>query len=485
MRKAWRGQETLEWYRRTSFRKLRNNLFMLTVLFREGGYWLDYERRLTSPIADLHPANARVCLVPSKDFSVIAADELNGQQSVFTTHTVAAWIIGSVPGHPLFKEALDNFLRMAPYFDRHSSWSRARAAHALSGGGLVTRALRHQYRPNGDTSGIHICPARIDFDPLTFHDGSKVVRRTEKESDSVRNLFLFQKHRPGQVLETGTMSEAEKQRSRSKLCAEPGPTLGNVGGEKLLGDRPSTVQCKGKIPGILFQTTRSKTVLASHHQLIENFRDINFDLSHIVLDEAETDEYMFTEWGEHRISSIYRRARFGPMKADIFRYCYAYNHGGYYLDLTKAVWTRLTSLTKSSDEALISFEKTATGVFPRFDVAQRLRYPESPVVQWCFGFIPRHKILELSIERIVALEKTFGSEGVHSVRQAIFTFTGPGLLTWAVRKYFETTLGTNVAQADRYFGDAKNLERLDTSNFPFGGARHYASQWNQPILWPE
>jgi mannosyltransferase OCH1-like enzyme len=257
------------------------------------------------------------------------------------------------------------------------------------------------------------------------------------------------------------------------------PRGAKSGGMVELSDFSAKSPLKGLIPPFLYQTAPSRKVHPIHKERIERFRESNSGLYHVLFDQPATDEYMESSWSGHPIKDLYDTALYGPMKADIFRYCLIFERGGFYLDITKAFSKPLSFFVNSSSEGLIGFEEMNAAFFPELQVAKRLRHPECDLIQWCFGFKPNHPILELAIDRVVYAAKFFAGEA-WSVRQAIFAATGPGVFTWAVREYFREYEGENVAQAPQLFGETEHL-RIPHANDVFQGAPHYASQFNTPI----
>jgi hypothetical protein len=154
MRRAWKGKAILSWYEKSTFDKLKTNLFMLTVLHEEGGYWIDAHRSLQEPIINLHDPDDEACLVISEDFSLIADIPTHAYETQLTHHNLSTWFLGFVPRHNLLATSIESFLEIAPYFDRHSVWSLGRATQALAGGGLLTRSLRQAMRNQSKLNGI-------------------------------------------------------------------------------------------------------------------------------------------------------------------------------------------------------------------------------------------------------------------------------------------------------------------------------------------
>jgi len=186
---------------------------------------------------------------------------------------------------------------------------------------------------------------------------------------------------------------------------------------------------KQAIPRIVYQTAETRLVHPTHAKSIHEFRALNPDLSFQVFDRNKRDRYMAERWSHHEIHDIYRRAIFGQMKADIFRYCIIYDKGGYYLDYNKGAQTRLTELHPQQAEGVVSYEQNLALVFPETSVASRLQQPFNVVMQWFFAFYPRHNFLERVLNRIVEIEPFFRSIVFRQPKNALLAMTGPGVFT--------------------------------------------------------
>ena len=248
-----------------------------------------------------------------------------------------------------------------------------------------------------------------------------------------------------------------------------------------LVDADAAQASPGAIPAQVLQTAPSRSIHREHAAAIYRFRDLNRDLSHRLFDQEQTDSYMANAWGHHPILPVYERALFGQIKADIFRYCIVFDQGGYYLDINKAIMQPLRDLHSAEDHALWSFEKNAAMVFPDPTVAGRLAHPEKLILQWGFGFSPQHPILELAIDRIVETSAYFGSREFNRILPTVVMFTGPGALTWAVRKYLSRRAPSGVAQHPPDFAET-GITRLPKSDIAFQGAKHYSKFKHHRVL---
>ena len=89
------------------------------------------------------------------------------------------------------------------------------------------------------------------------------------------------------------------------------------------------------IPNNIYQTWENSLFGKSHYKEIMKFRSINNNFNFYLYDKKKRDDYMNNKWSHHKILQIYNKAKFGQMKADIFRYCILYERGGYYFDINK------------------------------------------------------------------------------------------------------------------------------------------------------
>lgn len=248
-----------------------------------------------------------------------------------------------------------------------------------------------------------------------------------------------------------------------------------------VGNRAANITIEQKIPPVVYQTTRSKAIDHEHHSEIERFRDINPELSFKVFDEIETDDYMKEHWGSHPIFLIYQDALFGQIKADIFRLCVIFDQGGYYFDINKAAFINIVGLHSREDTALLTFDRDDCIIFPSIQLAEKLEFPHKLFAQWAFGFSKGHRIPELAINRIVEMAPFFRGKDFQSVRDAIFAFSAPGMLTDVIRKFLEREGFDGVTIAGRYFYETGFMRVRGAQRSPKSQV-HYTAAKNTPIL---
>lgn len=188
------------------------------------------------------------------------------------------------------------------------------------------------------------------------------------------------------------------------------------------------------IPPIVYQTWEDRRFGKTHRTELAKFRELNPELSFEIWDKEKRDSYLKSTWGDHPISRIYERSLFGPMKADIFRYCLMAERGGFYFDISKAVAVPLRELYAPKSDGLVTFEPHMARETCSVTAARRLAFPENRVLQWGFGFAPGHPFPRRTIENICAAYAEIKGGEFARPKEAILQFTGPEMFTRSVRQ---------------------------------------------------
>lgn len=236
------------------------------------------------------------------------------------------------------------------------------------------------------------------------------------------------------------------------------------------------------IPAQCFQTTEVNQFGRRHHAALEQLRALNPEIHFLLFDANRRDRYMAERWGTHPIGTLYQRARFGAMRADIFRYCVVFDRGGFYVDINKVVGAPLHTGLRREHEGLISFEKNWCQLPAPPQAAQRLQHPSRYILQWCFGFAPQHPILGAMIHNICHYAVAYEDRCFDNPSEAVRSLTGPGLFTHSVRNHFEQQPGTEICQAGIDFH--RQLRRPLEFRVMHLQRAHYKSARGEPIFDP-
>lgn len=236
-----------------------------------------------------------------------------------------------------------------------------------------------------------------------------------------------------------------------------------------------------KIPNTCYQTWVNHKFGKSHLAEIKNFRKINQDISFLLFDDEKLNQYMLTSWGLHPIYRIFLDSKFGPMRADIFRYCILYERGGYYFDISKGCDIPIRRMHNSNTEVFISFENNFHGWQTTELVRERLEFPQNLIIQWGFGFIKGHPILKNMIDSIVKNEDDFRGRIFEVPKEAILEYTGPHGFTRAVHNSIHSLSGDTLSQAGiDFFGNGNYA--LKGSYVRYFTQAHYTEFLNSKIL---
>jgi mannosyltransferase OCH1-like enzyme len=249
-----------------------------------------------------------------------------------------------------------------------------------------------------------------------------------------------------------------------------------------LHDRDATQQFTNQIiEPVVYQTWEDRFVGKTHFKEIELFRALNPDLNFKLFDRQQRETYMREYWGEHPIFPIFTESQFGPMKADIFRYCLLFERGGFYFDISKGCSIPLGSLLQPNSSALISFESHDCVIPPNPVLNNRLQHAEKQVLQWGMGFAKGHPILQRMIENICCHYPLFKGVAFQNPKNAILRFTGPGMFTKTVREYFDGQEDESVTQAGVDFMGA-GIFALKGSWARYSKAPSYVNSKNKLIV---
>lgn len=206
----------------------------------------------------------------------------------------------------------------------------------------------------------------------------------------------------------------------------------------------------GEIPATVYQTWETTMLTRRLHKSVSEFRQLNPELSFELYHADARDAYMEASWGHRSIYSVYKDAKFGPLKADVFRYCILFEHGGFYFDISKGVRRPLRKFINTDSRELLSFEGNIAHREPPNDLEGRLKNPNHLVAQWGFGFAPGHDILKFQIAAIEKTARNYRDRVFENPKAAILEFSGPIPFTESVWRYLseDPTRQINQTQVD-------------------------------------
>lgn len=236
---------------------------------------------------------------------------------------------------------------------------------------------------------------------------------------------------------------------------------------------------ESRIPQVVYQTWETRLVGRRHWRSIQDFRRLNSEFNFVLLDASSRDSFMREFWGDHPITEVYLRSLYGPLRADIFRYCILFTKGGYYFDISKGLSVPICSLQQSDNEFFLSQEQNSLSKdiadFARFGMEQK------KIIQWGLGFEAGHPILDKIINQIVATFPHYVGRSFPSPKEAILKFTGPDAFSKAVGEYLENSpyLAGKILPTD-FCGSG--IFSLKGSGYRYVSHPSYSGDSNAPIL---
>ena len=248
-----------------------------------------------------------------------------------------------------------------------------------------------------------------------------------------------------------------------------------------LADLETTSSSDWAIPAVSYQTWVDNQFGQTHFREISNFRALNSDLAWVLFDDEKMNSYMQKSWSDSEIYEVYLRSKFGPMRADIFRYCLLYDRGGYYFDIGKGCNRPIRSFHGRSSTALISFENNICITPPTLKNHNLLNFPTSLIIQWGFGFSPQHPFLKEAIRLIEQNWIHFKDHSYPNPKDAILSLTGPGLFTQAVRNSVTQELSNSLTQCGVDF-QGHGVSSLPGSYVRYFTKEHYTESKNSSLF---
>ena len=184
-----------------------------------------------------------------------------------------------------------------------------------------------------------------------------------------------------------------------------------------------------RIPNVVYQTWLGDAFGRSHRRAMKAFRDLNHDYAFEFFDEARIERYMASHWAAHPIYDVFQKARFGPLRTDIWRYCLIFERGGVYVDVSKSIDVPLRTLIDDETTCVVSWEDKPFPPPASATAARRLEHPDRILINWAVIAAPGHPLLRRAIDGIAANYSRYAGQVVENPKLAILDFTGPHHLT--------------------------------------------------------
>lgn len=233
-----------------------------------------------------------------------------------------------------------------------------------------------------------------------------------------------------------------------------------------------------KIPKIVHYTFKTNYLPANIVDLINHNKNICPNYEFRFYNDHDVDNFIKNNFSENIYNAFKNiNDKLGAMKADFFRYCVLYIHGGVYIDIKSKIVCPLEQIIKPNDICILDF--------PRNNLERWRRY--SPTYeQWVLIFAPKHSYLRSMINLMVyyinnKFNPTIKGIKMLNTKEKILKVTGPDAFTKAINIYLRSNNNIKLHRCINYdkcfqLNGVHNYKNMYILN----GIKHY-SEINEPL----
>tara|TARA_Y100000741_G_scaffold32817_1_gene23262 strand:+ start:1140 stop:2027 length:888 start_codon:yes stop_codon:yes gene_type:complete len=167
----------------------------------------------------------------------------------------------------------------------------------------------------------------------------------------------------------------------------------------------------------------TKTRLDEFNNILKPLNNMNI----VYFSHKERNNYMNSSWKNHELLHIYNNSIFQQSKADIFRYAFLYEYGGFWLDFKSSMlFNPIDLLSEKSDLVLLlsprNIEKSKQNNIDN-EILHILK--KRYITNWFIGSKHNSEFLKIVIENICNNSKNYSGKIFENPKDAILNFTGP------------------------------------------------------------
>lgn len=182
------------------------------------------------------------------------------------------------------------------------------------------------------------------------------------------------------------------------------------------------------IPRILHQTYARRDRL--HPDLIENIESMkaaNPGWEYRFYDDADIVDFIAREYGPRMLDRYQRiSAKYGPARADFFRYLLMYRFGGVYLDVKAALTRPLGEVIRPDDVYLLSHWQNQPGQdYVEWGIHPECDPEHGEWQQWHVVCAPGHPFLEAAILEVMRNIDHYDASVQGAGKPGVLRVTGP------------------------------------------------------------
>lgn len=239
---------------------------------------------------------------------------------------------------------------------------------------------------------------------------------------------------------------------------------------------------------LLLSSKYNKVTLSRLQEFNRMFEHLQgFDI--YFFNHKDRNKYMRKYWYHHKIYNLYKSATFHQMKSDIFRYCFIYDNGGYWLDFKSTVYFNLSTLMQEEHQNLLTYAPTAKikEKYQFLKDASLLNATKGNFLNnWFFGATKNSNFFNYVIENISRDFIEYKKIVFAIPKNKILELTGPNKLTKLFYKYItEDNHRLNeffiISELDNEFQYISDFGR-DFNLFDNVFFKHYSNVKNKKII---
>ena len=241
-------------------------------------------------------------------------------------------------------------------------------------------------------------------------------------------------------------------------------------------------------PVLLLSSKYDKVISSRFTEFNRMFKYLkDFDI--FFFNHTNRNKYMKKYWKHHDIYKLYKSATFHQMKSDIFRYCFIFDNGGYWLDFKSSVYFNFSNLMQKGNQNLLTYGPSAkiNEKYKFLKDSSLLSSTEGNIINnWVFGADKHSKFFNFVIENISKDYLTYKSKVFDHPKEAILELTGPYKITKLFYKYInedndrikEFFITSETDYEFQYISDFGRDFKLSDNIF----FKHYSNVVNKKII---
>jgi inositol phosphorylceramide mannosyltransferase catalytic subunit len=177
-----------------------------------------------------------------------------------------------------------------------------------------------------------------------------------------------------------------------------------------------------KIPRIIHQTVPDKSDIGPFvKNQIQKLKNMNPNWEHVLYDDKQVDKFINQYYPQYYKDYKSINPKYGPARADFFRYLIIYEFGGVYLDSKSGVTMPLDQIIKLDDTFVFQCTHTKN--------PQKINYFDGKELnQWVIISTPKNPLIKAVIDQMIKNIRNPVMK-IKTGKQGVLAITGPHMYT--------------------------------------------------------